>query len=78
LLGNANTADLVTSFENTTDSEASLLGTHAAAGIGAQGTSATGIGVFGGSGDITGSPPLPETGVLGYATTSVDSTGVVG
>jgi hypothetical protein len=88
LLGQANTADAETSFENTTDAESSLVGAHAGSGKGIVGTSFGGPGVYGASTDPTPSDfstdPSMRMGVYGAAgdtsgaPTVIDETGVFG
>jgi len=67
-LGEANTSNTVTSFENLDDGEASLAGVHSATGTAVTGTSVTGSGVDGWSSDTTPSTwadPSHRTGVIG-------------
>ena len=90
LLGATNTSTTVTTFVNTTpgDSQASLAGVHQGNGSGLAASSATGIGLWSASEDLTPTPdftvPSRKTGVFGVAgsasnaSVNTDETGVYG
>jgi hypothetical protein len=80
VLGQANTADAATSFENTTDATTavSLSASHATSGVGIKGQSSEGTGVKGvvGSDDLASDFGL--TGVYGFADSTTGLFGVAG
>ena len=88
LIGNANTGDALTSFENTDAGEESLAGLHSGAGTGIRGESVTGTGIRAASTDTTPTADFNvashKTGLIGAAgdTTNLaentDETGVYG